>query len=282
MSISSTEQPALIAEDRRRRIVERVLQQGSVSVNELAEMLGVGGNTIRRDLDALDREGRLRRSYGGAVPADSARLRPPYDQTRGEFMREKSWIGEAALSYLPETGTVFIGSGSTTYQLASRLTSSCRIHAITNSLEVAVCLASGGTTSVDFPGGSIRRDGLESDLSMSREALDGLYWDVTMIGAEAIDPAHGITALDRTGADLQRFLVEHGRRSVILCDSSKLGRYAYAKVGPVGMIDTLITDAGVAPEMIGALAWEGVEVVVAGPGECERRVYPAADTDSEQ
>lgn len=275
------EQPAVIAEDRRRKIVERVLKQGSVTVNELADTLKVGGNTIRRDLDVLDREGRLRRSYGGAVALNTASPRPPYSQTRNEYLLEKSWIGEAAVSYVPAAGSVFLGSGSTTYQLATRWSPESQIRVLTNSLEIALCLVSGGLASVDFPGGNIQREGLESDMSMSREILDGLYWDVTIMGVEAIDLARGITALDRAGADLQRMIIQHGGRVIILCDSSKLNRFAYARVGPVSMIDVLITDPGISPETIRALNLQGVEVVVAAPQDQPRQTHPPIIDDSD-
>ncbi len=274
MSSIRPEQPAVIAEDRRQKIVERILLQGSVTVNELADTLAVGANTIRRDLELLDKEGKLRRSYGGAVAIKSASPRPPYEQTRNEYMLEKSWIGQAALSYIPDSGTVFLGSGSTTYQLASKWCPSPQVHILTNSLENVLCLTSNGVECVDFPGGSIRRECLESDMSMSRDILDGLYWDVTIMGVEAIDPVRGITALDRSGAELQRLIIEHGEKVIVLCDSSKLDRFAYARVGPVSMMDMLITDPGISPETIKAFNLAGVEVVVAAATNELRQHHP--------
>lgn len=264
MSISISN---MVAPERRRWIYNLAVRQGSVKVGELAESLGVGENTIRSDLDILHQEGKLQRVHGGAVMRAVATPRPPYSETRSTNLQEKSMIGAAALAYLPESGTVFIGSGTTTYQLATRLNANHRLHTITNSLEIAAHLASHGVATVDFLGGSINPDSLESDLSLSEEVLDKLYWDVTFMGVAAIDTARGITTLDRSAARWERLAIEHGRKTVVLCDSSKFERYSYAQVGDVSLIDVLITDAGIRHEFKEELAAQGVEVVIAGDGE---------------
>ena len=256
----------LIAAERRRRIYGQALQDGSVKAISLADELGVGINTIRNDLDALHRDGKLLRVHGGAVLIEGATPRPPYSQTRGENLREKSWIASAALAYLPASGSIFIGDGSTTYQFASILPADSHIHVITNALEVAGYIASNNVATVDFAGGTIRGDSLASDWTLSEEALKSLYWDVTFIGAAAIDIARGITTLDRSAARWERRIMEHGETVVVLCDSSKLSRFAYAQVGSVDLIDVLITDEGVSPAFVKELKAQGVEVVVAGAG----------------
>jgi len=257
----------LIAEERRRRIHRLALELGAVKVANLAEELCVGINTIRNDLDCLHREGKLLRVHGGAVVNDTATPRPPYDQTRGQNLEEKAKIAAAALDFLPANGSVFIGDGSTTYQFALRIPQNCALRVVTNSLETACHLAVNTSAMVDFVGGSIRTDSLASDCSLSEEALERLYWDVTFMGAAAIDTKRGITTLDREAARWERKVMEHGGLVVVLCDSSKISRFAYAQVGPLSLIDVLITDAALPQAVAKEITGQGVRVIKAGSEE---------------
>ncbi len=258
------ERETMIAAERRRKIYDWALQHGSVKVAWLAESLGVGANTIRHDLDALHREGKLIRSHGGAVIKEAGAYRPPYSEIRGTHLAEKALIGEAAAQYIPETGSIYIGAGSTAYQLAIRVPERSSIHVVTPSPEVAVHLASRTQVAVDLLGGRVRRDSFATDASLSEEALGMMFWDITFMGVSAIDLARGITSIDRGAALYERKIIEHGGKAIVLCDSSKIGRFSYATVGPVGLIDILITDHGISPEITKELGALGVKVVLVG------------------
>lgn len=257
----------MLAAERRRRIYDWALQNGSVNVSALAAELGVGENTIRRDLDRLHGEGKLLRSHGGAVLRDPSAVRQPYSEVRHANIAQKEWIGEAALALLPDTGSIFFGPGSTVFRMVSRIPKGQGIHVVTNSPEVALQLVSTATIAVDLLGGRLRQDSYGTDCSLSEHALEMLYWDVTFMGVSAIDVDRGITSIDLSGAEFERKIIEHGSKVVVLCDSSKLERFSYARVGPVDMIDVLVTDVGASPDTVDALRDNGVEVIVAGPLE---------------
>lgn len=263
MNGEAPSQVAVVAAERRRIILDWIVRHGSVKVACLTDALEVGANTIRADLDALEREGKLMRVHGGAILKDRGTPRPPYSQTRGANLEEKSGIGAAALEFVPENGTIFIGSGSTTYQLAIRLTPEHRIHVVTNALDVAAYLASNQIATVDFLGGNIRPDSLESDLTLSEHSLESLYWDVAFMGAAAIDAARGITTFDRDTARCEKIVIGRAGKVVALCDSTKIGSFAYAQVGPASLIDVLVTDSGINSEMIEELSGQGIRVAVA-------------------
>ena len=266
----------MIAAERRRKIYEWALQRGSVSVSELAGALDVAENTIRYDLDALAREGKLVRSHGGAVVKEAGLPVPPYPQIRETNMLQKSWIASAAAQLLPESGCVFINAGSTTYQLVLRLQERHRIEIATNSPEIAIYLVSNTSVEVDLMGGRMVRDSLETDGSLSADALDKLYWDIAFVGLSAIDIDHGITSINLQCAALERQVMKDSRKVIGLCDSSKLGRFGRAKVGEVNLLDILITDNGAKPAVIEALEVRGVQVITAEP-ECA--IDNTGDTD---
>ncbi len=263
MQTDSTSTDRLIAEERRRRIVEMVAEAGSVKVADLARDLQVGINTVRNDLDYLHSDGKLLRVHGGAVTCHESSPRPPYNQTRGSNLVEKTAIGVTASGLVPENGTVFIGSGSTTYQLAAHIPKVNNIHIITNAIDTAALVASDNLCTVDFIGGRISPDSLESDMSLSDQSISELYWDVSFLGAAAIDIERGITSLDRTSASWEKMVIDRGAKNIVLCDSSKLGKFSYAKAGDVTDIDILVTDSGASPDFLKELEKHGVETVVA-------------------
>lgn len=253
----------LIAAERRHRIYELALLDGAVSVSDLAGTLGVVENTIRRDLDILHREGKLIRSYGGATVKERNLLAPPYSQTRGTNTLEKSWIGQAALEYLPSTGSIFINAGSTTYQMVARMPNDICMHIGTNSPEIAIYLASNTSADVDLHGGRIIPESLETDGSMAWDVLENLFWDVSFLGISAIDLEHGITSIDMNVARLEKKIMQNSRKVIALCDSSKFGRFSHVRSGPISSIDVLITDKNVNLAIVEALRASGIEVVIA-------------------
>ncbi|MCE5197406.1 MAG: DeoR/GlpR family DNA-binding transcription regulator [Armatimonadota bacterium] len=255
----------MIAAERRLKIYNWALENGSVNVTALAEMLGVGPDTIRRDLDELDREGKVVRSHGGAIVKETGAVRPSYSQTRNERSCEKSWIGRVAIDYLPPTGSIFIGGGTTIAQFAMRIPEVHPVSATTTSPEIAFDLTVNKHVQVGLLGGQLRSDAYTTDGSLSEEALEMLLWDVAFIGVSAIDIRNGITSIDRKAALLERKIIEHSSKVVVLCDSSKLGRLSYAKVGPVSLIDVLITDNNANPGFVDELNVRGVQVVLAEP-----------------
>lgn len=252
------------AAERRARIYDLALRNGAVSVSELTETLGVVENTVRRDLDILHQEGKLVRSHGGAVLRERGAPVPHYSQTRDTHMEEKSWIGQAALRHLPQTGLIFTNSGSTTYQLALRLPESRSLQMMTTSLEIATHVASRGALDVHILGGKINPDSLNSTCTMAERELDSLYWDVCFLGVEAVDLAHGVTS-SYLDAVHETKIIEHSRKTVILCDSSKFGRVSNVLIAPLKSVDVLITDSGLDPAVAAAFEQAGVQVEIARP-----------------
>lgn len=259
---SSSNGNGVIAAERRRLILHHVLVNGAVNVSDLADTYHVGLETIRRDLDKLDREGKLIRSHGGAIAKASGLERLPYSQVRGEHLAEKMLIGSQALRYLPDTGVAFLGAGSTVSQLAARIPESHSAHLITSSPEIALHLIA-RQVRVGLLGGEVRPDTLATDGSLSDEATEMLLFDVALVGLAGLDLRNGLTAIDRLAALFERKIIERSNKVVALCDSSKIGRSSYARIGPVDLLDVIITDERIDPEIADEIREMGVELVVA-------------------
>ncbi|HZO90687.1 MAG TPA: DeoR/GlpR family DNA-binding transcription regulator [Chthonomonadaceae bacterium] len=267
-----TKRGALLAVERRRRVLAWVQRHGAANVAQLAQTLDVGPNTIRRDLAMLAKEGKLIRSHGGAVANDPAFTRLPYVQVRHEHAEQKEWIAEAALEFLPETGSVFLADGTTVQAFAMRIPPNASIHVVTNSVQIAARLTTETACTVELLGGRVRPELLATDCSLAIEALDMLFWDIAFVGAAALDVSYGITERDAPEAVRQRKFIDRATRVIALCDSSKLGRCSYARVGPLSLLDTIVTDIGASPEDVQAIRDTGVEVVLAGTEALQREV----------
>lgn len=253
----------MIGAQRRQQIYEYTLQRGGVSVTELAREFDVAASTVRQDLQLLDQEGKLVRSHGGAVVKDATIARVPYSATRDKQLLQKALIGEAALAYLPSSGTIFIGAGTTTYELAIRIPADSQLQVVTNAPKVATHLSTTVSIPVHLLGGKMRADSCSTNCILD-PALDVLYWDTAFIGMPAIDPVRGISTVDHDAALMEKKIIEHSARSVALCDSSKFNRFSYATVGPVSLVDIVITDSGINSEVLDALERQGVQTVVVG------------------
>lgn len=262
----STKDPALgvIAAERRRRIYDIAQKQGSVSVVSLAKVLNVAENTIRHDLDVLHNEGKLIRSHGGAMVCESGSPSAPYSQTREAHMIEKEYIGTAAIEYLPESGSIFINAGTTTFQMVKRMPRNISLHVTTNSPEIAIYLTANTLAKVDLIGGEMITESLESDGSLTIDALDNLFWEACFLGISALDITRGITSINLPIAMLERKIMDHSGKVIILCDSSKFGKFARAKAGPVSMVDVLITDANIDNDFAEELRVQNIDVIITG------------------
>lgn len=261
----------LLGAERRRRITALIRRQGAANVAQLAQSLGVGPNTIRRDLDVLAHEGKLVRTHGGAVANEPAFTRLPYLQVRDVHGQEKEWIAEAALSLLPPSGSIFLADGTTVQAFAMRIPPTAAVHVVTNSVKNAVRLAAETSVSVELLGGRVRPELLATDCSLASDALETLFWDTAFIGAAALDVTNGVTERDAPEAARQRKFIDRASRVIALCDSSKLGRCSYARVGPLSLVEVVVTDIGAAEDDVLAFRDAGVEVVLAGPEQAGGR-----------
>lgn len=228
---------------RKREILRRLYLTGYVEAKELAESLAVDGSTIRRDLDALAREGHLQRTHGGAR-ARAGAIDIPYAVKRGEHLAAKQAIAAFAAGLVEDGDSLLLDSGSTTYRLALELSARRNLTVVTNDLLIGQAVA-------DYPGVRLLVTGGELltftyTLFGERSVVfvEDLRVDWTFLGADAIDAASGITNTNTLEIPLKRAMLAVARTSVVLADSSKFGRHALVRVAGIDEVDRIVTDDG--------------------------------------
>ena len=266
----------MLAVDRRHRILERVAEQQTIHISELAQELEVSEMTIRRDIGRLERDGFLRRTYGGATAHVTKSLELAFNARALQNAAVKRVIGMAAARLLQGTTTMFVGIGTTTEQMAMFLPPRDDRMVITSSLPVASLLGS-RRGHVVVLGGTIRQDELSCIGPIAAGTVRHYHPQVAVLGAAGVSSRFGITELDDEAAEINRLMIEHSDALVVLADGSKFGPPAVAAVDDVHRIRTLVTDASAPDDEVDALRGQGVEVVIAQAGIGEISISGAAD-----
>ncbi len=249
------------AVDRRHRILERVAAEQTIHVAELARELGVSEMTVRRDIRRLERDGFLRRTYGGATAHITRAFDIAFNARALQHAREKRLIGMRAASLIGEARTIFLGIGTTAEQLARYLHPRDDLTVVTASVPSASLLGT-RPVRVVLLGGTVLRDELTCVGPVATSTLDRYRFDVALTGAAGLSARWGITELNDDEAEIQRRAVDRASRLIVLADGSKIGAATHAVVAPAGRIDTLVTDTSAPADEVTALRTLGVEVVV--------------------
>ncbi len=255
---------------RRQRILERLSAEGECPVARLAVALAVSQMTVRRDLDALAREGRITRTHGGAAPA--ARVTFDFQfLAREEAHREaKAAIAQTAAALVEAGESVVLDSGTTTLAVARALKTRPVKTVITTSLPIASELQYVAGLDLILLGGTLRREAPDLAGPLTEANVEGLRADVAFLGTDAVDAAGTATSASLSLARLIAKLAAAARRVYIVADSSKLGRTALARVGTLKNWSGLITDRGAPPRLLAALRRAGVTVILPGGGNGRR------------
>ncbi len=252
----------MYAAERHQRILEIAAKSGRVEVTGLAIELSVTPETIRRDLTHLERNGRLRRVHGGAIPVERLGFEPTLERRAERFVAEKTRIAKAAADLLPDEGVVLLDAGTTTSRLAEVLPVDRELTVVTNSLTIANVVAARGLP-LYLLGGRIRGRTQATVGEWAVTALATIHVDVAFLGTNGLSVARGLTTPDPEEAAAKRAMVNAARRSVVVTDSSKVGVDHFSRFAELTDIDTLVTDTGLDAETLADIEAHGPEVVSA-------------------
>ncbi|MCL6625555.1 DeoR/GlpR family DNA-binding transcription regulator [Alicyclobacillus shizuokensis] len=252
----------MFADERKALILAQLQQRHSVSVAELAKQLTASESTIRRDLQDLEEQGRLKRTHGGAVSIEVAAFEPSIQEKSVQNQVAKSAIAKAAQSFIQTGDTVLLDAGTTTLQIARQFTGR-GVTFITNSLAIADELANRADIQVLLLGGELRPTTGAIVGPFCEQMLARLHVDILFLGANGIDAEHGVTTPNVSEAATKSAMIRAARRVVLVADHSKFDQISLVQVCPIDAIDTLVTDAEVGGDLRQALLEHKVEVVVA-------------------
>ncbi len=269
----------VFAVDRRRRILQRVAEEQTIKIGELARELNVSEMTIRRDISRLEQDGFLRHTYGGATAHITKSIELAFNARALEHTAEKRLIGMQAAELLAESSVLFVGAGTTAEQFSLFLSPQPDLQVITASLPVASLLGSRPVNVVAL-GGAVREEELACVGPIATASVARYRTDVAVIGAAGVSARFGVTELDDDIAEVNRAAIEHSARLVVLADGSKIGVDASAIVAPARAISMLVTSSGADETELDRFRASGVKVVVTDGSRSRARQQRGASRTS--
>lgn len=253
----------------RQELIERLLlDEGRVSVIELARRFEVTTETVRRDLDQLERIGALRRVHGGAVTRDRDSTAEPTLAERSHLRSDaKAAIARRALEVVGDRfrGSLYLDAGTTTEAVAARLadrlvSTAGRAEIVTHAMTLAHTLAGASDADLTVIGGRVRTATAAAVGADTVRAIERLRPDIAFLGTNGISAAFGLSTPDPDEAAVKSAIVRAARRVVVVADAEKLGRELLVSFAPLDAIDVLVTDAAPDAELASALSDAEVEV----------------------
>jgi DeoR/GlpR family transcriptional regulator of sugar metabolism len=235
----------MLPAERRARIVSALQTERAVRVTALSDDLGVSEITIRRDLLLLEREGVLKRSYGGAVLRRRVTSEPQYQENTAAHSPEKEHIARAAAAMVRQGETVFLGSGTTVAQMLRYVDPELEARIITHNLAAAL-EARGPRLEFVFLGGLYRPQLGAVEGSWSLDMIEKFHADKAFLGADCLDVSGGVTTPSIAVANIELAMVRRTRGEVIvLADSSKVGLVGAVVICPLDQVDVVLVDDGI-------------------------------------
>jgi len=243
-------------------VLQALAADGSVDVTVLAGRLEASPATIRRDLQHLEDQRMLTRTHGGAVALDVL-YELPLRYKAARHQDEKRRIAAAAAERVEDGATVGLTGGTTTTEVARSLVDRRGITVVTNALNIAGELAIRGDLKLVVAGGTARPESYELIGPVAEEALARLNLDVAFVGVDGFSIEAGLTTHHEIEAGTNRVMIERARHVVVVADSSKLSRAAFAQICPLTEVDELITDGGAPASVLRGITDAGIVVTVA-------------------
>lgn len=213
----------------------------AVTTARAAKVLAVSEETVRRDFEKLEADGRLYREHGGAVPVNDSRRDLPLDSRELANVAEKAAIARVARAQIQKGDTIFFDASSTVFQLACLLTH-LEVTVLTTGLKVAIELARQPAVDVILVGGVVNHGSLSCQGTLTDQILASYHVQKVFISCRGVDAERGLSEANAEQAGLRRKIIKLSDQTIVLADHTKIGlksSYFFARLEDV---DTLITD----------------------------------------
>ncbi|MDQ1913751.1 DeoR/GlpR family DNA-binding transcription regulator [Paenibacillus sp. GD4] len=250
---------SLTYEDRRSTILQRLNTEGKVQVHHLSQLLNVSTETVRRDLDRLEKEGKLRKVYGGAVKIRMELVEPPFLKRTQMRKEEKAAIGKLAASLVEDNETIMLDNGTTTIEILPHLKDRHNLTVITHSVPILNLAMEVFKGNLIFVGGEINLQYHAATGSLTEHLLDRFKVTKAFISVGGISMADGITDYHLAEAVISRKMMERAEQAIVVADHSKFGKSTFAKISKLEDVSMLITDPGCPEEWLETFSALGIE-----------------------
>lgn len=239
----------MVADKRRKTILELLSKNGSVRVTELSSLFNISEVTIRTDLADMENKGLLTRVHGGAVSSYKSYYNMNLNQRMSTNQEQKEIIAKKIASMIEDNDTIMLNSGTTTLLVFRAIPRDFNLSIVTNSISIAL----EGTTNPNFNiillGGMINTKYQFTYGDDAIKQLKSYHSDKLILSVDGIDSNHGFSTYYDKEAEIDRIMLENSSVNIVAADNSKFNRCAFTKIADLSVADYIVTDTS-APDAI--------------------------------
>ncbi|MGN0333045.1 MAG: DeoR/GlpR family DNA-binding transcription regulator [Lachnospiraceae bacterium] len=232
----------MLAIERRNEILEKLQVEKRVVVSELSQHYGVSEETIRRDLEKLENDGLVIKSYGGAVLNEHSIFDLPFNIRKNQMIVEKQKIAELIAEQVRDGEAIMLDASSTAVYIARGLRQKKKLTVITNSVEIIVELFDVPEWNVISTGGVSRERSFALVGPRTNQMLSYYHVDKAFISCKGLTKEAGLTDSDEQDADSKRMMLRAAKERILVVDSSKFGKSAFTRITGLEEIHKVVTD----------------------------------------
>lgn len=249
--------------ERHELILQKLQQDGRVSIDGLSDEMQVSGVTIRKDLKLLEDKNLLFRTRGGGSISNPYKIEKPISEKELNSVKEKQQIARTAATLIGDNDSIIIGSGTTVFELAKCLHPQKKLTVITPALKVALELCYRPNVEVLQLGGMLRPNSSSVAGFFAENILENISCGILFLGVDGIDLNFGLSITNLAETSLDQKMMEAAQVIVIMADSTKFGQRGVGRIGSLEQVQYIITDNGVSDETVKQLEEKGVKVIIA-------------------
>lgn len=254
----------MLALERRNLILEKLQEEKRVVVGELSQLFGVSEETIRRDLDKLDKDGLAIKSYGGAVINENTSIDMPFNVRKKRNVAGKQKIAEIVAGLINDGEHIILDASTTAVFIAKAIKQKSHLTVITNSIEIIIELSDVSDWNIISSGGSLKEGYLALVGPRAIEGLSSYNVEKAIISCKGIDIEKGITDGNEQFSQAKQTMQKAAKQSIFAIDSSKFEEIAFSKICDINQADIIVTDEKPDERWLGFFNKMGVECLYPG------------------
>ena len=232
----------MLAIERRNEILSKLKEEKKVLVGDLSKYYNVTEETIRRDLELLEKKGLAKKTYGGAVLVDDLKEDLPYNIRKQTNIKEKKKIAEIVSNMIQDGEHIMLDASSTSLYIAKSIRDKENITVITNSLEVMFELSDKKGWRVLSTGGIMKEGALALVGPQAVKMIDNFHVDKAIISCKGIDKNIGITDSNESDVEIKKHMITSAKEVILVVDSRKFDKISFVRMEDFSNIDYVVTD----------------------------------------
>ena len=232
----------MLAIERRNQILALLQKESRVVVADLAKSFNVTEETIRRDLEKLEKDGFAKKAYGGAIINESFNVDLPFTVRKKSNVQNKQDIAELITNLIQDGDHIMLDASSTAVYIAKHLKNKKNITLITNSIEILLELSDVIGWKVLSTGGVMKEGSLSLVGYQAEKMINSFHVDKTIVSCKGIDVEKGITDSNENEAHIKKLMLDAANVRILAVDNSKFDKISFTKVDDLSSVNMIVTD----------------------------------------